>query len=500
VAAMARARAQLQGLAAGAERLAAEILDFQIALLGDDDLRAPILERIAAGEAADRAWAAVLDGEIEAYRDGGDPAFAARAADLADLRERVLDALAPAASAAGGDAAEGAILAARDLTPSRFLETDWTRHRGAALAGGSAAGHVALLARARGVPLVVGLGAAFERLRDGAPTILDGERGRLILDPAPATLAASEARLAGQARRAAAEVVLLDRPALTAEGERVLVLINLDDPTLLATLDPRHCDGIGLVRTEFLFHGGGLPGEEQQLAAYAGVLRWAAGRPVAIRTLDAGGDKPIAGLTPEGESNPFLGLRGLRLSLARPEVLRVQLRALARAAALGPLEVMAPMVTVPAELEALRRLFADVVAELEAAGVAAALPPLGMMVEVPAAAFDIAAFDAAFYSIGSNDLIQYLCAASRDDPAVAGLHDPRHPAVLELIRRVADAGRAAGRPVSLCGEMASDPALVPLLLGAGLRRLSVAPAAVGRVKAAIAAWRADHDRPGEEGS
>ncbi len=207
-----------------------------------------------------------------------------------------------------------------------------------------------------------------------------------------------------------------------------------------------------------------------------------------VRTLDAGGDKPIPGLTPEGERNPFLGLRGLRLSLARPEVFRIQLRALARAAALGPLKVMAPMVSAPDELLRFRALFDEVLAELAAAGVAAARPAQGMMVEVPAAALSIAAFDADFVSIGSNDLIQYVMAASRDEPAVAGLYRPRDPAVLELIARVVATGRRQGKEVSLCGEMASDPALVPDLLACGLRRLSVAPAALGAVKAAIAAW------------
>jgi phosphotransferase system enzyme I (PtsI) len=254
-------------------------------------------------------------------------------------------------------------------------------------------------------------------------------------------------------------------------------------------VDPAHTDGIGLTRTEFLFQGGALPDEARQLAAYARILRWADGRPVTIRTLDAGGDKPIPGLTPEGERNPFLGLRGLRLSLARPDVFRVQLRALARAATLGPLRVMVPMVTVPAELVAFRRLFDEVVAELCTAGVEAVRPPLGMMVEVPAAALGAAGFDADFLSIGSNDLVQYVVAASRGDPAVAELYDPGNPAVLELIGRTVTAGRARGVEIGVCGDMASDPRMVPSLLDLGVRRLSVAPATLGAVKEAVALWR-----------
>jgi phosphoenolpyruvate-protein phosphotransferase (PTS system enzyme I) len=498
-AAMAQARAQLEALTARAEPMAAAILEFQTALLEDDDLTGPIFDRIAAGEAADRAWADVLDSEIAEYAAGDDETFAARAGDLADLRDRVLEALAPGAPAQRGNGADHAIFAAEDLTPSRFLETDWTRYCGAALKAGSPAGHVALLARSRGTPLVVGLGDAFEGLADGALAVLDGEAGRLIINPDAATLSTTEARLRAAAAQSVIESELLDRPATTAEGERVLVLVNVDDPALLATLDPRHCDGVGLTRTEFLFRGADLPDEETQFRAYAEVLRWAAGRPVIIRTLDAGGDKPISGLTPDGERNPFLGLRGLRLSLARQDVFRVQLRALARAAAQGPLKVMAPMVSAPDEFSTFRAVFEDVLEELFANGVAAARPALGMMVEVPAAALKVAAFSADFFSIGSNDLIQYVMAASRDEPAVADLYRPRDSAVLELIRRVVEVGEAQGKEISLCGEMASDPALIPLLLAAGLRRLSVAPAATGAVKAAIAAWRPEASESGRHG-
>ena len=488
-AAMVTAAAELEALAATAgDRAAADILEFQVALLDDEDLIAPMFERIAGGEPADAAWRAGMDAEIAAYRAGGDAVLEARTSDLADLRDRVLDALSPHSDRTAGANGEQAIYVAEDLTPSRFLETDWTRFRGAAIKGGSASGHVALLARARGTPLLIGLGDAFQALRDGAAALLDAERGQLVLDPSPATLGDARRRLADRTARAAAHARFLGRPALTAEGERIEVLINVDDPALLEALDPEHTDGIGLTRTEFLFRGPDLPDENRQYRAYAEVLRWAAGRPVIIRTLDAGGDKPIAGLTPEGESNPFLGLRGLRLSLARPEVLEIQLRALARAAVGGGLKVMAPMVSVPAELEAFRRAFQEVVDRLRAEGVEAALPPLGMMVEVPAAALRAGDFEADFLSIGSNDLIQYVMAAGRDIGAVADLYDPTSPAVLELIGRVVEVGRQRGIEVSLCGDMASDPNLVPRLLELGLRRISVAPASLGAVKATIAGW------------
>jgi phosphotransferase system enzyme I (PtsI) len=487
--AMTEATAQLLALAASADPAGADILEFQIALLDDEDLIEPILQGIAEGTPADHAWRAALEREIVAYRDGDDEVLAARAADLEDLCERVLRALSPDAVAQEQPVRNGqAILAAEDLTPSRFLELDWSHWQGALLKRGSAAGHVALLARARGTPLVVGLGDAFDHLRTGGLAVLDADQGRVIVDPAPATVAAAKARLAERVAEAATARGFLEHPARTRTGERVRVAINVDAPSLLDGLDPAHTDGVGLTRTEFLFQGTALPDEERQLAAYTRVLRWAGGRPVIIRTLDAGGDKPIAGLTLDGESNPFLGLRGLRLSLARPEVFRVQLRALARAAARGPLKVMAPMVTVPAELDAFRKLFREVADELLAKGVDAALPPLGMMVEVPAAALNAAAFEADFLSIGSNDLVQYVMAVARDNATIASLYDPRDPAVLELIGRVVEAGRAREVEVSLCGDMASDPALVPHLLALGVRRLSVAPAALGPVKAAVAAW------------
>jgi phosphotransferase system enzyme I (PtsI) len=489
-AAMAEATAQLEALARTVgDRAAADILAFQIALLDDDDLIVPVFERIAGGAPADGAWRVALDAEIAAYQASGDEVLEARASDLVDLRDRVLDALCPPLDRTAALDCGPAIYVAEALTPSRFLETDWTGFRGAALGSGSVADHVALLARARGTPLVVGLGDGCARLRDGTEALLDAERGQLVLDPSPATLDGARRRLADLAASAAAYAGFLDRPAITADGERVEVLINVDDPALLRAIDPKHTDGIGLTRTEFLFRGPGLPDEERQYQAYASILEWAAGRPVIIRTLDAGGDKPVAGLTPERESNPFLGLRGLRLSLARPEVFTVQLRALARAAVLGHLEVIAPMVTTPAELEAFRRLFEAAVEALNAEGVAAARPPLGMMVEVPAAALSAPDFDADFMSIGSNDLIQYVMAAGRDIAAVAALHDPNNPAVLELIERVVETGARRGIEISLCGDMASDPDMVPRLLALGLRRLSVAPAALGAIKAGVAGWR-----------
>jgi phosphoenolpyruvate-protein phosphotransferase (PTS system enzyme I) len=275
---------------------------------------------------------------------------------------------------------------------------------------------------------------------------------------------------------------------VTKDGTRIALNLNAGSVDELDGLDPAVCDGVGLVRTELLFHApGGLPDEEAQYQAYRRIVAWAEGRPVTIRTLDAGGDKPIKGVTMDGESNPFLGVRGVRLSLRHPAVFRVQLRALARAAADGDLRIMLPMVTVPAELEASRKLLAEALASLAHDGIPAGRPKLGIMIEVPAAAIAIDEFDADFFSIGSNDLTQYVTAAGRDIGAVAELADPLNPAVLRLIASVARYGRANGREVSLCGDAGGDPRVIGALLSAGLRSLSVAPASVGAAKQAIAA-------------
>jgi phosphotransferase system enzyme I (PtsI) len=480
--------ALIQRLEAAGDSVGAEMLEFQQALLEDDDLLLPIYKRVAGGAAADAAWAEAMAREAAGYAAAEDETFRARAADLEDLRQRVLAAF----RQEGGESAlpDGPlILVAHELTPSRFLETDWQRFRGAALAAGSASSHVAMLARARGVALLIGLGAGLAKAQDGDGALLDGERGRLVLHPGAATRQELQRRQVQAAERQQREQRYLARPAATATGAAVQVLVNVDDPAVLLALDPAHCDGIGLARSEFLFRADRpLPDEAAQFAVYRQLLAWAKGRPVVIRTLDAGGDKPIPGLTPDGESNPFLGVRGLRLSLARPEIFRVQLRALARAAPLGRLKVMVPMVTAPHEMAEARRLFEAAVSGLKAEGVAAALPPLGMMVEVPAAALTAADFPADFYSIGSNDLVQYVTAVSRDSATLAKLYDPANPAVLELIGRVVEAGRRLGREVSLCGDMAGEPALIAQLLRAGLRSLSVAPARLAGAKAAVAAW------------
>jgi phosphotransferase system enzyme I (PtsI) len=480
-----KAAGQLEALSAGVD--AAEVVAFQVGLLRDEEFMEPVREAIARGIPADQAWDLHLSREIADYQSAEDGYFRDRAADLRDLHERVERALC-GSSGDGAAVPEGAIVVTDELTPSRFLELDWHRLAGAATREGSAASHVAMLARSRGVPLIVRLDRDPTELEEDAEAIIDAERGYLLLAPSPATRRRYERHLAARRAQAREEASSLDKPALTANGTPITVYLNVDDPALLKAVDPAHCDGIGLTRTEFLFQGrAALPDEDLQYAVYRRLVDWGGGRPVTIRTLDAGGDKPIPGLTLDGERNPFLGERGLRLLLARPDVFRPQLRALARAAAHGPLKVLLPMVTLPAELEEARRMFEEEVVRLGGAGIAACRPPLGIMVEVPAAALTIEQFAADFFSIGSNDLTQYVMAAGRDSPRTAALQDPLHPAVMTLVRRVAEHGRASGVEVSVCGEMAATPACLPALLEAGVRVISVPPAMLATVKAAIAA-------------
>jgi phosphoenolpyruvate-protein phosphotransferase (PTS system enzyme I) len=474
-AAIAAAASDLEVLVVASDTDAADILEFQLVMLGDDSLAEAAFAAIADGRPALEAWHDALATQIADYEGAADAYFRARAADLRDIADRVSRHLTGAAAEA---TPAGAILHADDLSPSTFLATDWGQGGGIVLASGSPTSHVAMLARARGVPMLTGLGAL--DIPDGDHVQIDAEHGTLVILPD------TEDRRAFLTASTAYRHLL--QQAVTVDGAKVDVLLNIGAPGDLAGLDPSHCDGIGLMRTEFLFSTG-VPDEETQYRAYREVLLWAAGRPVTIRTVDAGGDKPVPGFTVQ-EGNPFLGLRGIRLALSRPDVIRAQIRALLRAAVHGPLKVMFPMVAIPAEFAAAAALFVEEAAQLAASGIAHAMPALGIMVEVPAVALVPEAFaSVAFFSIGSNDLTQYVMAAGRDNGAVAALADPVNPAVIGLIARVAHFGAKAGIAVSLCGDAGGDPQLIPTLLGAGLRSLSVAPAQLPLAKAAIAAAR-----------
>ncbi|UVK43347.1 phosphoenolpyruvate--protein phosphotransferase [Mesorhizobium sp. AR07] len=469
---------------------AADILEFQIAMLEDDALSHPGFAAIASGLPADAAWRQALDAEIAGYETSDQDYFRARAADIRDIRDQVLRALTEDGEV---QTPTGAILYGEDIAPTRFLETDWSKGGGIALRAGSTASHVAMLARSRGVPMVVGLGVAGLGVvglgnspADLAGTaLLDAEHGGIVLSPSKAEIDAFRQSSSSFSARRDLARIFLTRPAVTRTGTAVRVQVNIADPSDVDGIDIATCDGVGLMRTEFLF-GKTLPDEETQYRAYRKVLEWAGEKPVTIRTVDAGGDKPVPGFTVE-ESNPFLGLRGIRLSLARPDVFRVQIRALLRAATHGSLKVMFPMIAIVEEYRQAVAMFAEEQAALAARGIPLKMPPLGIMVEVPSVAIMPEAFaEVAFFSIGSNDLTQYVMAAARDNIAVAHLNSVRHPAVLRLVAAVTAFGHRENIPVSLCGDAGGDPASIPSLLEAGLRDLSVAPAQLAMAKAAIA--------------
>ncbi len=486
--------AALGGVTALAESLegeGAEIVGFQVALLDDDALTESAYAAIERGEPAETAWRQAMAEEIGGYESSDDPYFRARASDLADIRDRVLRCLLGLPDLT--QAPTGSVIVGEDLPPSAFLGIDWSQGGGVVLGAGSPSSHVAMLARGRGVPMVVGVGPDWRAL--SGTVVVDGEAGIVLTGPSPDSVAKARSRVGALGAARAEAEIRKGEPALTRDGTPVAVMINLAGMADVAGFPVEACDGVGLTRTEFLVEQA-LHDEARQYELYAQLLRWAAGRPVTIRTLDAGGDKPIAGYTIAGESNPFLGLRGVRLSLRHPDVFGVQLRALARAAALGPLKIMLPMVTAPDELAQARALLDDAVAALAAEGAACARPPLGIMVEVPAAAMAAAAFDAAFFSIGSNDLTQYATAASRDGAEVAAYADVLHPGVLAMIAHVARHGAASGREVSLCGDAGGDPRAIAALLRAGVRTLSVSPGLLALTKAAIREVDLSRPEPG----
>jgi phosphotransferase system enzyme I (PtsI) len=467
-----------RAIATVGDDVAAEVLGFQRELLDDDDLLDGARELIATGASAADAWVGVMDEQISDFGASDDEVFRARTADLRDLRDRVIGHLCGRASEAEG-LPDHAVIHAADLAPSRFLSIDWNRAGGIALAEGSATSHVAMLARSRGVPMAIGLGPI--DLADGTLVTLDGEAGTL----APAAAGARPGRRVVVESGEIDEV--LAGEAKTADGTRIQTLINIMGPADLQRPEAAFADGIGLLRSEFLF-AEGRPDEDAQYAIYRDILGWAGKRPVTVRTLDAGGDKPLDGVTIAGEANPFLGLRGIRLSLKHRDLFKTQLRALARAAVHGELEVMFPMIAVPAEYDAAAALMDEAIAELTAEGIAAKRPKLGMMVEVPSAAIAVDLFAAEFFSIGSNDLTQFVLACDRANGAVNDLFDAMNPAVVRLIERVAAHGRQTGKKVSVCGELASDPSGVRVLLAAGITRVSVSLAALGRAKKAIAGF------------
>ncbi len=487
--ALAQAEAEIRSLrartAARAGEEQAAIFDAHALYLADPDLRARARALVWQGRSAAWAWKQVLDELIETYRHL-DGLMQARVADLEDVQRRVLRLL----LGGGRPTLQGptpGILVADDLTPSDTAQLDPDAVLGIATARGGPTSHVAVLARSLGIPAVVGLGPGVLTIEPGTPLALDGDQGRLWVQPPEAVVERLRARRAAQA---AAQRVDL-RPARTRDGQRVPVWANIVTPDDARRAVALGAEGVGLMRTEFLFVGRDQPpDEEEQYRVYRAVAEALEGRPLVIRTADIGGDKAVPYLQDAPEANPFLGWRGVRMALDRPELFLTQARAILRAAADRPVWAMLPMVATLDEVRAAKALWAQAQDELQRRGVAFdAGTPLGIMVEIPAAALlaENLAQEVAFFSLGTNDLSQYTLAADRTNPRVAHLADAWHPAVLRLIARTVDAARGAGIPVGVCGELAGDPAAAVLLVGLGVDELSVNPPVVPQVKAALRA-------------
>ena len=481
-------RSARESVAARAGDYSAAIFDAHLLFLDDEALLGPARHAIFDdGKNAAEAWHEAAEAVAAEYRALDDEYLQARAEDLTGVARQVVAALTGAA-ATETLSASGIVVAA-DLTPADTASLDRELALGIATAAGSATSHSAILARSLGIPAAVGLGEGLLSVPEGAELLLDGDAGTVHVDP-DAELAAeykrrsAERKQAAQSARAAAS-----EPSVTLDGRRIEVVANIGSPEDVAAAIENGAEGVGLLRTEFLFlERDSMPSEDEQVAAYTSVAKGLEGRPLILRTLDVGADKPLPYLPQRPEANPFLGVRGIRLALEQPELLETQLRAVLRAAAEYPLKVMFPMVATLEEYRQAKAVLADVRAGLERAG--APTPDeldVGVMIEVPAAALAAEQFvpEVGFFSLGTNDLTQYTMAAERGNAAVAGLADGLHPSVLRLIRTVAEAANERGKWAGICGELASDPVAVPVLVGLGIAELSANAPAIPAVKQAV---------------
>lgn len=499
------ARAAVEARGAGDE---AAIFDAQLLLLDDPGLLDPIRDAVlGAGESAGRAWSAAINRAVTAWESLPDQYPRERAADIRHVGDLVLGHLAtPGRSGRMLPPPDSAavVIVTDELTAAEVAGFVPGTVAAIVTAGGGRTAHATILAAALGLPVVVGAGATVLEIADGTPLLVDGGDGRVIIAPSQAEREAAEREAADTRaeRRRTAEptsaAALAAQPAVTRDGVTVAVEANVSTVQEARAAADAGADGVGLLRTELLFlDAAAFPDEDRQAAAYEAVAAALNGRPLTIRTLDAGADKPLPSLPSASERNPYLGVRGLRLSLRHPDLLLTQLKAVLRVATAHPVRVMFPMV---AEVEELRRAL-EVLGEARAALGQSGPPPtgpggtspatvglkIGVMVEVPSAALlaEHLAPLVDFFSVGTNDLTQYAMAAERGNPDLTVLSDPLHPAVLRLIATVCAAADAAGRAVAVCGEAAGDPAAVPLLIGLGVRELSMGAVRIAAAKDAV---------------
>lgn len=479
-----------QHVSATADEQTGRIFEFHRMMLEDDELVSAVEEKIATERCnAEAAVSDVIGQWVSHFECLDDDLMSARAADVRDVGNRLLAVLMGVDLSQLSQLPEPVIVVAEDLVPSETALMDRTRVRGLCTALGGSTSHTAILARMWGIPAVVGVGEEILAVPSGTVLALDGESGVVEVNPSPEAVRAYRAR---QERLTAVQAKALERadePAVTRDGHRVEVVANIGDIDSAHEAISYGAEGVGLLRTEFLYLGRtALPDEEVQFAAYRAIAEVMGQRPLIVRTLDVGGDKQLPYLDIGPELNPFLGVRAIRLCLERPDIFQPQLRAILRAGVGHNVKIMFPMVATRGEVLQARVALDQARRDLAAAGIPHVDQlEVGIMVETPAAAIaaDVLAVEVDFFSIGSNDLTQYTLACDRGNERVSYLYHPLDPAVLRLVRNVIEAGHAAGKWVGVCGEMAGQRLAIPILLGLGLDEFSMTPRAIPVAKQLI---------------
>ena len=486
-----RAMAEKMEAEVGAHQ--AEILLGQVMMIEDPFMMEQMNDLISQGQCAEGALDTVCGMYYEMFAAMDDELMRQRATDIQDMRTRLLMELLGQEAVDLSALPATAVVVAHDLTPSMTAGLKKGSIAGILTEVGGTTSHSAILARTMELPAVLSVEGVMETVKNGDTLIIDGSGGTAIVNPDEDALEVYTKKQTAYLAAKAALTQYAGKPTVTADGRQVLLYGNIGNPSEAELVMDATGEGVGLFRTEFLFMDREqLPSEEEQFAAYKQVLETMDGREVIIRTLDVGGDKDIPYLGLEKEENPFLGFRAVRYCLAREDVYIPQLRALVRASAHGDLKIMVPLVTCVEELRRVKALIADIQAELDGAGIPYNKDlKVGVMIETPAAALiaDLLAKEADFFSIGTNDLTQYVMAADRGNKHVASLGVPWNPAVLRAIRQVIQAGHEAGIPVGMCGEAAADAKMIPLLLAFGLDEFSVSPASLLAARKAIASWK-----------
>lgn len=470
-----------------------EILSGQIMMLSDPFMTGQMEEMIASGSCAEAALDSVCQMYIEMFSNVDDELMRQRATDIRDIRTRMLRLLLGVSSVDIASVPAGTVLAAKDLTPSMTVGLKKENISAILTEIGGKTSHSAILARALEIPAVLGIPQVLDQVSDGQQAIVDGESGEVILSPDEDTLKRYTAQWKEQQEQKAMLSVYRDRKTQDADGRNYELYSNIGSVAEAQIALENGAEGIGLFRTEFLFMDRtAMPTEQEQYEAYKAVSDIVQGKEVIIRTLDVGGDKEISYLKMESEQNPFLGWRAIRYCLEESDLFKVQLRALLRAGAEHKnIKIMLPLVTGVQEIRAAKKLLEECKQELAAQGIAYDDNiQVGIMIETPAAALiaDLLAKEAAFFSIGTNDLTQYTLAVDRGNAKVENLYTTLHPAVLRSIRSIIRAAKEAKIPVGMCGEAAADPALIPLLLEFGLDEMSVSASSILKTRKIVSQW------------